>query len=158
MRLRARLAWLFLALLLIPILSMSLISLDYIVGQMIDDLSHSTDLMVELIFEQIRGALTQNQASVTTALTQDDSLAGLLDSTQAFGPDVVSASILSPDGTVLMSANADDVGKPAPQLPPLVNLERRASSWWLFASVPSVMSASVYDARRQVQVNGKPAA
>jgi signal transduction histidine kinase len=158
MRLRARLAWLFLALLLIPILSMSLISFDYIVGQMIDDLSHSTDLMVELIFEQIRGALTQDQASVTAALTQDSALTSLLASTQAFGPDVVSASILTPDGMVLMSANADDVGRPAPQLPPLANLEQRSSSWWLFASIPSVMSASVYDARREVQVNGKPAA
>ncbi len=158
MRLRARLAWLFLALLLIPILSMSLISLDYIVGQMIVDLSHSTDLMVELIFEQIRGALTQQQSSITAALTQDNSLAGLLGSAQAFGPDVVSASILTPDGTVLMSANTDDVGKPAPQMPPLADLEQRASSWWLFASIPSVISASVYDARREVQVNGKTAA
>jgi signal transduction histidine kinase len=158
MRLRARLAWLFLALLLIPILSMSLISLDYMVGQMIGDLSRSTDLMVELIFEQIRGALTQDQSSVADTLTHHASLASLLASTQAFGPDVVSASILKPDGTVLMSANADDVGKPAPQLPPLADLEQRASGWWLFASVPSVMSASVYDARREVQVNGKPVA
>jgi signal transduction histidine kinase len=158
MRLRARLAWLFLALLLIPILSMSLISLDYIVGQMITDQSHSTDLMVELIFEQIRGALTQQQSNVAASLTQNSSLAALLASTQAFGPDVVSASIVAPDGTVLMSANADDVGKPAPQSPPLSDLENRASSWWLFASLPSVMSASVYEARREVQVNGKPAA
>jgi signal transduction histidine kinase/HAMP domain-containing protein len=158
MRLRARLACLILILLFIPILSMSLISLDYIVGQMIEDLARSTDLVGEQIFEQIREPLMQGNGDLATALHNSKSLARLLISTQAFGPSVVSASILSVDGTVLVAANGEGEGKPAPVLPPLSKLEARASGWWLFASIPDLMSANVYESRREVMADGKPVA
>ena len=158
MRLRARLACLILILLFIPILSMSLISLDYIVGQMIDDLSRSTDLVVEQIFEQIRDPLMQRDTDVATALRNSKSLARLLNSTQAFGPSVVSASILALNGDVIVAANGEGESKPAPVLPPFSMLEARAQGWWLFASIPDLMGANIYESRREVIVDNKPAA
>ena len=159
MRLRARLACLILILLFIPILSMSLISLDYIVGEMIDDLSHSTDLVVDQVFEQIRDTLMKGGGSdFQTELKDSKSLGRLLNSTQAFAPAVVSASVVGLDGNVLVAANDEGEGKPAPVLPPLSQLEARAKGWLLFASIPSLVSTNVYESRREVIVDNKPAA
>ncbi|HYL58312.1 MAG TPA: ATP-binding protein [Candidatus Acidoferrales bacterium] len=158
MRLRTRLAALFLVLLLVPILSMSLIALDYIVSMMIEDLSHSADLMVEQIFEGMRLALVQGKGGVNDVLKKSDSLAKLLDSTQAFGPAVVSAAILAPDGTVIVSAHGEAEGKPEPAMPPVSELEALTSRWWLFASIPRLLTADVYAARREVSIDNKPVA
>jgi signal transduction histidine kinase len=158
MRLRTRLAALFLGLLLVPILSMSLIALDYIVGTMIDDLSRSADLMVEQIFEEMRVALAHGKGSVADVLKKSDSLAKLLDSTQAFGPAVVSAYIVAPDGIVIVSADAEAEGKKEPAMPPVSELEALASRWWLFASIPRLLTADIYAERREVTIDNKPVA
>ncbi|MGH7924967.1 MAG: hypothetical protein ACREQH_10310, partial [Candidatus Binatus sp.] len=158
MRLRTRLAALFLGLLLVPILSMSLIALDYIVGTMIDNLSRSADLMVEQIFEEMRVALAHGKGSVADVLKQSDSLTKLLDSTQAFGPAVVSAYIVAPDGIVIVSADAEAEGKKEPVMPPVSELEALASRWWLFASIPRLLTADIYTERRTVTIDNKPVA
>ncbi len=54
MQLRARLALLALVLMLVPTIALSVISLDYRIGEMVDDMSHSTDFMIAQIFEQVR--------------------------------------------------------------------------------------------------------
>src|SRR6266550_3534227 len=64
MRLRARLALVALVLILVPIIVMSLISLDSRIDTMIEDMSRSTDFMIEQIFEQARHLL---MVIVTTA-------------------------------------------------------------------------------------------
>ena len=68
MRLRARLALVALALMLVPIIVMSLISLDSRIDTMIEDMSRSTDFMIEQIFEQVRLALEQNDGDVASKL------------------------------------------------------------------------------------------
>lgn len=158
MRLRTRLAALFLVLLLVPILSMSLIALDYIVGMMIEDLSRSADLMVEQIFEEMRVALVQRKGDVPSVLKKSESLAKLLDSTQAFGPAVVGAYIVAPDGTVIVSAHGEAEGKKEPAMPSMSELEALTSRWWLFASIPRLLTADVYATRREVSIDNKPVA
>jgi signal transduction histidine kinase len=158
MRLRTRLAALFLVLLLIPILAMSLIALDYIVGMMIEDLSRSADLMVEQIFEEMRVALVQRKGDVPSVLKKSESLARLLDSTQAFGPAVVGAYIVAPDGTVIVSAHGEAEGKKEPAMPSMSELEALTSRWWLFASIPRLLTADVYATRRDVSIDNKPVA
>ena len=115
---------------------MSLIALDYIVGMMIEDLSRSADLMVEQIFEEMRVALVQRKGDVPSVLKKSESLAKLLDSTQAFGPAVVGAYIVAPDGTVIVSAHGEAEGKKEPAMPSMSELEALTSRWWLFASIP----------------------
>jgi signal transduction histidine kinase/HAMP domain-containing protein len=158
MQLRARLALLALALMLVPTIALSIISLDYRIGEMVDDMSHSTDFMIAQIFEQVRLALAQSSGDVPTALRSSESLRKALDATVAFGPDVVAASIVGNDGNVIVAANGDGEGRPALNLPSVKELDDQASQWLLFTSLPSLLTAKVYEARRGVDINSKPAA
>src|SRR5271155_1550107 len=158
MHLRARLALMALVLMLVPTITLSVISIDSRIGTMIDDMSRSTDFMIAQIFEQVRLALAQGDSDVPTALRNSQPLRKLLDSTVAFGPAVVAASIVGDDDVVIVAANGDGEGKPALDLPSVRELDEQASRWLLFTSLPSLLTAKVYEARRRVDINGKPAA
>jgi signal transduction histidine kinase len=158
MRLRARLALVALALMLVPIVVMSLISLDSRIDTMIEDMSRSTDFMIEQIFEQVRLALEQGDADIATKLKNSEPVRKVLDSTVAFGPGVVSASIVGSDGSIIVAAHGEGEGKPALNLPSVGELDADASRWMLFASLPSLLTSKVYEARRRVEINNKPVA
>src|ERR1700722_6437245 len=158
MRLRARLALIALVLMLVPTIVLSIISIDSRIADMFDDMSQSTDFMIAQIFEEVRLTLSQGDADVSTALRKSEPVRKLLDSTVAFGPAVVAASIVANDGTVIVAANGDGEGKPALNLPSVKELNEQASRWLLFTSLPSLLTAKVYEARRKVDINGKPSA
>jgi signal transduction histidine kinase len=158
MHLRARLALMALLLMLVPTIVLSVISIDSRIATMIDDMSRSTDFMIAQIFEEVRLALSQGDGDVATALKSSEPVRKLLDSTVAFGPAVVAASIIAEDGTVIVAANGDGEGKPALNLPSVRELDEQASRWLLFTSLPSLLTAKVYEARRKVDINGKPSA
>lgn len=158
MQLRARLALIAFVLMLVPTVTLSIISLDSRIGTMIDDMSRSSDFMIAQIFEQVRLALSQGNTDVPSALRASESLRKLLDSTVAFGPAVVAASIVGSDGNVIVAANGEGEGKPALSLPSVKELDEQASRWLLFTSLPSLLTAKVYEARRRVDINGQPAA
>jgi signal transduction histidine kinase/HAMP domain-containing protein len=158
MQLRARLALMALVLMLVPTVALSIISIDSRIGTMVDDMSRSTDFMIAQIFEQVRLAISQGDADVPSMLKNSEPLRELLDSTVAFGPGVVTASIVGTDGNVIVAANGDGEGQPALNLPSVKELDEQASRWLLFTSLPSLLTAKVYDARRRVDVNGKPVA
>ncbi|HEY6299723.1 MAG TPA: ATP-binding protein [Candidatus Binatus sp.] len=147
-----------LLLMLVPTIVLSIISIDSRIGAMIDDMSRSTDFMIAQIFEEVRLALSQGDADVATALKSSEPVRKLLDSTVAFGPAVVAASIVGDDGTVIVAANGDGEGKPALNLPSVRELDEQASRWLLFTSLPSLLTAKVYEAQRRVDINGHPAA
>ena len=113
MHLRARLALIALLLMLVPTITLSIISIDSRIATMIDDMSHSSDFMIAQIFEEVRLALSQSNGDVTTALRGSQPVRKLLDSTVAFGPAVVAASIVANDDTVIVAANGEGEGKPA---------------------------------------------
>jgi signal transduction histidine kinase len=158
MHLRARLALIALLLMLVPTIVLSVITLDSRVNNMVDDMSRTADFMIAQIFEQVRLALGQGNGDVATALRDSESVRKILDSTVAFGPGVVTASIVGSDGIVIVSANGDGEGKPALTLPSVRELDDQASQWLLFTSLPSLLTAKVYEARRRIDINGKPAA
>jgi signal transduction histidine kinase len=158
MHLRARLALMALVLMLVPTVALSVISLDSRIDGMVENMSRSTDFMIAQIFEQVRLALAQGGSDVPTALRGSDSLRKVLDSTVAFGPAVVDAQIVGTDGTVIVAANGDGEGKPELTLPSVSELEDQASRWLLFTSLPSLLTAKVYEARRRVEINGQPVA
>jgi len=107
MHLRARLALMALVLMLVPTIVLSVISIDSRIATMIDDMSRSTDFMIAQIFEEVRLALSQGDSDVVTALHSSQPVRKLLDSTVAFGPAVVAASIVAEDGTVIVAANGN---------------------------------------------------
>ncbi|MGA7871980.1 MAG: ATP-binding protein, partial [Candidatus Binatus sp.] len=144
-------------LMLVPTVALSIISLDSRVNTMVDGMSRSADFMIAQIFEQVRLALSQGEGDVPAALRGSEPLRRLLDSTVAFGPAVVSAQIVGNDGTVIVAANGDGEGKPALTLPSVRELDDQASRWLLFMSLPSLLTAKVYEARRQVDINNRPA-
>lgn len=158
MHLRARLALIALMLMLIPTIVLSIISLDDRVSTMINDMSRSADFMIAQIFEEARLALSQGNGDVTGALRNSEAVRKLLDSTVAFGPAVVTASIVGSDGNVIVAANGDGEGKPALSLPSVRELDEQASRWLMFMSLPDLLTAKVYEARRRVDINGQPAA
>ncbi len=158
MQLRARLALMALVLMLVPTIAMSIISLDSRISTMVDGMSKSTDLMIAQIFEQVRLALYQGNGDVTTVLRNSQPVRTLLDSTVAFGPAVVTASIIGKDGTVIVAAHGDGEGQPALNMPSVAELDEQASRWLLFTSIPNLLTAKVYEARRQVEVNNQPVA
>ncbi len=147
-----------LVLMLVPTIALSIISIDSRIGTMVDDMSRSTDFMISQIFEQVRLALSEGNGDVATSLRGSEPLRKLLDSTVAFGPAVVAASIVGKDGNVIVAANGDGEGKPALNLPSVRELDEQASQWLLFTSLPSLLTAKVYEARRRVDINGQPAA
>ncbi|MGA9724860.1 MAG: ATP-binding protein [Candidatus Binatus sp.] len=147
-----------LVLMLVPTITLSIISIDSRIGTMVDDTSRSTDFMISQIFEQVRLALSEGNGDVATSLHGSEPLRKLLDSTVAFGPAVVAASIVGKDGNVIVAANGDGEGKPALNLPSVRELDEQASRWLLFTSLPTLLTAKVYEARRRVDINGQPAA
>jgi two-component system, sporulation sensor kinase E len=157
MHLRARLALIALVLMLVPTVALSVISLDSRISTMIEDMSRSSDFMIAQIFEQVRLALSESNGDVA-ALRSSEPVRKLLDSTVAFGPAVVAASIVGKDGVVIVAANGDGEGKPALNLPSVSELEEQASRWFLFTSLPTLLTAKIYEARRRVEINGQPAA
>jgi signal transduction histidine kinase len=158
MHLRARLALIALVMMLVPTLALSIITLDSRLSGMIDDMSRSTDFMIAQIFEQVRLALSQSGSNVPAQIHDFEPLRKLLDSTVAFGPAVVTASINGNDGTVIVASNGDGEGKPALTMPSVKELEEQASQWFLFTSLPSLLTARVYTAQRRVEINGQPVA
>ncbi len=156
MRLRARLAIVALAIILVPIIVMSLISLDSRIDTMIEDMSRSTDFMIEQIFEQVRLALEQADGDVASKLKNNEPVRKVLDSTVAFGPGVVGAALVGTDGKIIVAAHGEGEGKSAPNMPSVAELDANASNWLMFASLPSLLTSKVYEARRRVEINNRP--
>ena len=158
MQLRARLALVALAVILVPIIAMSLISLDSRIDTMVVDMSRSTDFMIEQIFEQVRLALEQGNGDVAVKLKGSEPVRKALDSTVDFGPGVVTAALVGTDGTIIVAAHGEGEGRSALNMPSIAKLDADASRWMLFASLPNLLTSKVYEARRRVEVNNQPVA
>ena len=158
MRLRTRLAIFLLGLLLIPTCAMGLVALDYSVGTMIEDLCRSADLFAQQIFEQMRVDVVAGTTKPESAIRQSAPLRRLLDFTQAYGQGVVSASILAPDGKVLVSAQGEGEGTSAPPLRSITKLQQHGEQWLPWRAIEESWTANVYELRRPVLANGQPIA
>jgi signal transduction histidine kinase len=79
----------------------------------------------------------------------------LLDSSQAFGISIVSASLVAPDGTVVIAAHSDGEGKPSAQLEPISTLVSATSRWFPLPTIRELWNARVYELRSPVFTNGQ---
>jgi signal transduction histidine kinase len=158
MLLRTRLALVFLVLLVVPIAAMSVVALDYSIETTIDDLCRSADLLAQEIFDQMQVNLNGQAGNPATVLKGSASLRKLLDSSQAFGQGIVSASIIDMDREVILSAQGESEGKRAPTLRSIEMLRVRASGWLPFAAIRQFWTADVYELQHPVFANGRPLA
>ncbi len=156
MPLRTKLTITFFVLLLAPIVALSVFSLDSAVGIMVDNLGVSADLMGRQVFEEMRIALAQKQgAAPAAALKDDDSIRMLLRSIQAFGPAIVSARIVAPDGRIMTAATTGMDNQDHAAHPPFSELRARVSHWWPLSMVPLLSGEANYEIRRPVYAEGK---
>ena len=158
MELRAKLATIFLVLLVLPFIAVSAFQIDRTMRVMVEDLADSGRLIANQAFEQIREALAHSQGDPIAALRMDPALAALLDSSQAFGTGVVYARVEAIDGTPIVAAHSEPSVAAVVATPPFDALLAELSSWWPINRIRAVWGAHTYEISRVVKVNGHPLA
>ncbi len=146
-----RISVLFLFLLLIPIFGGGIVALDYTVDTMVRSLLGSADLLSEQIFEQM--ALGASSGDPIDQARASGSLRKLLESSEAFGASIVSATVVAPDGTVIVAAHREDEGRPSPALKPIGAL-RDLTFGWFPSAITNPWNTDVYELRRPVFAHG----
>jgi len=142
--------------LIIPIFGMGVLALDYSTDAILSDLGRSAHMLVDQIFEQMKISVSSGREDPIAQLRASAALRKLLDSSQAFGLSIVSASLIAPDGTVVIAAHGDGEGKAAASFKPISNLSNVTSGWFLFATIGELWNARVYELRRPVFASGRP--
>ncbi len=158
MDLRAKLAAIFLLLLVLPFVTISAIQIDRTAAVMIDDLADSGDLLINQSFEQVRRILTHASGDPIAALRSDPSLATLLESSQAFGKGVVYAQIETLAGEPIIAPRADPPPATVAATPPFSNLRAALASWWPPTRFEAIAENHTYEINRAINVNGRPLA
>jgi two-component system sensor histidine kinase AtoS len=156
MPLRRKLTITFFVLLLAPIVALSVFSLDRAVGLMVDNLGASGDLMSRQVFEEMRIALDQKEgATPENAFQNDESIMMLLRSIQAFGPAIVHARIVGPDGRIVVAATSTMNNRHQAAYPPFAELRTRVDGWWPLSMVPLLSGEANYEISRPVYAGAK---
>src|SRR5579875_1477120 len=158
MDLRAKLAAIFLLLLVLPFVTISAIQIDRTAAVMIDDLAASGDLLINQSFEQVRRILTHASGDPIAALRADPALATLLESSQAFGKGVVYAQIETLSGAPIIAPQADPPPATVAATPPFANLRAALASWWPPTRFEAIAGNHTYEISRAINVNGQPLA
>jgi signal transduction histidine kinase/HAMP domain-containing protein len=155
MSLRAKLIGSFLAVVPIVILAVSLLEIGRTMTLNVNGVGRSGDLLVHQIFEQMRAALMQPHAAGLKSLQGDDALRALLMSSRAFGIDVVSVRIETPDGVSVMAAPAELEGRRVAAANPFRELKALADSWWPLGAIGPLWVDRNYEISRPVSINGR---
>src|SRR6266446_4534822 len=154
MGLRAKLATAVLILLAVTIIAVTIASIDRTLSAMVEHLSDSAERISAEIFEEMRSVMAHSSGDPARALSQNESLNTLLDSSRAFGKGVVYARIEDPDGNIL-AGTPHEKQQPAP-VAPIGKLERRARSNRPLALLGLLWTDHTYEVQRPVTANGKP--
>jgi signal transduction histidine kinase len=156
MDLRAKLAIVFLAILVLPLLAVSFVQVDHSMGTMVDDLNSSGTLLADQAFEQIRSALANAPAgsNLQSDLGKDQALAEFLSSSQAFGEGVVYARIDDNNGSPI--ASAEQVSGQDVAAAPFAELRDQVSAWSPWTRIHALWNERTYEIRRVVTADGKP--
>ncbi len=161
MGLRAKLAIVFIPLLVASIIVVSVAAIDHTVGVMARNLADSGTLLVNQTFEQVRLTLSRarGRGNPARALAEDRSLSALLASSEAFAKGIVYARVETISGGFIAGSphEADEIARLNPE--PFNALFARSSRWWWpLPRLRALASGRVYEIREQVTVNERPAA
>ncbi len=158
MDLRARLAIIFLVLLVLPFIAVSAFQIDRTMRVMVDDLDESGELIANQAFEQIRQALAHANGDPVAALRSDGALQALLDSSQAFGNGVVYARVDGIDGAPIIASHSMPTGAAIATAAPFDVLRRELTSPWPPTRIAAVWGDRTYEISRVVEVDSRPLA
>ncbi len=156
MGLRAKLAAIFLLLLVLPIVAVSALEIDRTLAVMVNDLADSGTLLINQTFEQIRMVLRRASHDPATALRKDRGLLALLNSSQAFSKGVVYVGVESRDGSIIVGSRAGLRSAAAQAPAPFEVLERQASAWWPPSRIRAVWNERTYEISRRVDIGNRP--
>lgn len=151
MRLRQRLALIFLLLLVVPFVAVTILQVDRTISVMVLDLDRTGKLVVGQIFEHIRTDLRNPKPDPIAALRADPLLEGVMRASLAFGRGVVSARLETPQGELIAGS-----GSPIADALQFAELERQAASWWPLAPIAAVWGGRTYEMSRVVDLDNKP--
>ena len=157
MGLRAKLATIFIPLLVAAVVAVSAAEVDHSADVMVDTLHDFGSIFISQTFEQIRTALAHAKGDPTQTLRDDAGLTALLASSQAFGKGVVYARIETLDGGFIagVPAHGEQVARlhPEPFSALKAAVERRR---WPPARIAPLWGDHVYEIRSPVELNGHP--
>lgn len=157
MGLRAKMAAIFIPLLVGAVIAVSAAEVDHSAGAMVNTLHEFGSTFTSQTFEQIRTALANSKGNPIQTLRKDPGLTALLASSQAFGKGVVYARVETLDGHFV--AGVPTKGKDIARLHPKpfsslkAEVERR---WWPPARIAPLWGDHVYEMRSPVELNGHP--
>ena len=179
MDLRAKLAIVFLGILVLPFLVVSVAQVDHSMATMVENLGDSGTMLADQTFEQIRTALvnanSSKKADLETALRGDAALSAFLSSSQAFGKGVVYARVDDASGTLIApvessstkpasagspAASAEAKAEPAEAkvaaAEPFGKLREQVESWWPWRRIGAVWTERTYEIQEKVKANEQP--
>ncbi len=160
MSLRAKFAAVFLLLLIAPIIAVTALELDRTIAVMVEDLGDTASLLIDLAFEQVRGATSGGGQDAITALRDSHPMRAFVGSAQAFGKGVVYLRVEKLDGTIIAGEPAMRIGTwgfaGAP--PSFDELQAIANGWWPLGAIRALWAAHNYEMSRVVQADGRPIA
>src|SRR5579863_306040 len=150
MSLREKFAAIFLLLLIAPIIAVTAPELDRTIAVMVEDLGDSASLLIDLTFEQVRGAASGASADMITALRGSHSLQALIGSAQAFGKGVVYLRIEKLDGTIIAGEPVASLGRSgfAGAPPSFGDLQAIANEWWPLGAIRALWASHTYEIDR----------
>ncbi len=157
MGLRAKLATVFIPLLVAAVVAVSAAEVDHSASVMVDTLHDFGSIFINQTFEQIRTALASAKGDPIRTLRDDPGLSALLASSQAFGKGVVYARVETLGGAYVAGVPAD--GEHVARLHPEPFSALRDAverQWWPPARIAPLWGDQVYEMRSPVALNGHP--
>lgn len=158
MDLRAKLAIVFVGILVLPFLAVSIVQTDRSMATMVDNLGDSGTQLADQTFEQIRSGLANatsgKSSDLETALRKYPPLGAFLSSSQAFGKWVVYARVDDMSGKPI--ASSETIGGADQPAPHLKDLREQLASWWPWTRIGALWNEGTYEVTRQVDVDHKP--
>jgi signal transduction histidine kinase len=154
MRLRQRLGFTFLLLVVVPFVAATILQVDRTINVMVSDLERTGELLIGQIYEHIRTQLNGSQPDPVAALRADSLLVTLVHASLAFGQGVVYARLETLNGQTIASVGTGNATEP----PPFAELKREGASWWPSAPIAAVWGNRTYEMSRVVNLADKPLA
>jgi signal transduction histidine kinase len=152
MGLRAKIAAIFVPLLVAAVLAVSATEINHAMRVMVDDLGDSGSVLVNQSFEQIRTALANGHGDPAATLRGDRALAAFLASSNAFGKGVVYVRVETLDGTLIAGTPPADGAKARP----FEQLSQAAARWSPLARIRPLWGEHVYEISAPVEIDHKP--
>lgn len=160
MGLRAKIAAIFVPLLVGAVLAVSVSEINHEMRVMVNELGDSGRMLVNQTFEQIRTALSNNHGAAGTAktanpvatLSGDPALAAFLASSSAFGKGVVYVEVETLGGQPIAGTPPTVSVKPRP----FDQLAAAAARWSPLARIRPLWGEHVYEISAPVELDHKP--